>query len=62
MYSIKHAIEIAKRTEVAKLVLLHHDPMRTDSQLDALTQKYCNSSNSGDTEVFFAREGMEIEL
>jgi len=59
---VEHAIEIAKRAEVAKLALLHHDPMRTDSQLDALTHKFCNSRNTGDTEVFFAREGMVIDI
>jgi hypothetical protein len=36
--------------------------MRTDAQIDEVTRKYCNPANSGDTEVFFAREGMEIEL
>jgi hypothetical protein len=36
--------------------------VRTDSEIDELTEKYCNPGYSGDTEVFFAREGMEIEL
>jgi phosphoribosyl 1,2-cyclic phosphodiesterase len=60
--SCEHAIAAAKRAGVKRLALFHHDPMRTDAQIDELTKIYCNPDNSGDTEVFFAREGMEIEL
>ena len=59
---VEYAIDIAKRAEVSTLVLFHHDPMRTDSQLDEFTDKFCSPRVTGDTEVFFAREGMEIEL
>jgi ribonuclease BN (tRNA processing enzyme) len=59
---VEYAIETAQRANVQTLALLHHDPMRTDAQLDALSDRFCNTGYSGDTEVFFAREGMEIEL
>ncbi len=59
---VEDAIEISRGAEVAKLALLHHDPMRTDSQLDALTESFCNPRNTGDTEVFFGKEGMVVEL
>jgi phosphoribosyl 1,2-cyclic phosphodiesterase len=60
--AIEHAIAAAKRSEVKRLVLFHHDPTRTDDEIDALRQLYCQPNHTGDTEVFFAREGMEIEL
>jgi phosphoribosyl 1,2-cyclic phosphodiesterase len=60
--SIEYSIELSKLSGVKRLALFHHDPMRTDAQLDELTAKYCNPGNTGNTEVFFAREGMEIEI
>ena len=60
--SIEYTIEFSKLSGVKRLALFHHDPMKTDAQLDELTAKYCNPCNTGNTEVFFAREGMEIEI
>ena len=60
--SCEHAIAAAKRARVKRLALFHHEPMRTDAQIDELAKKYCNVDYTGDTEVFFAREGMRIEL
>jgi len=60
--SFEHAIAAAKRAGVKRLALFHHEPVRTDSEIDELTEKFCHPGYSGDTEVFFAREGMEIEL
>ncbi|MBT8331964.1 MAG: hypothetical protein KJP06_06495 [Deltaproteobacteria bacterium] len=37
-------------------------PMRTDVQLDELTQLLCDRRHSGDTNVFFAREGMQLKV
>lgn len=56
----EHAIAGAKRSRVKRLALFHHEPVRTDTQIDELANKYCDPTD--DTEVFFAREGMEIEL
>jgi hypothetical protein len=36
--------------------------MRTDAQLDELAELCCDSINTGNTEVYFAREGMQVEL
>jgi hypothetical protein len=44
------------------MALFHHDPLRTDEQLDQLAKIYCQSGKYGSTEIFFAREGMAIEL
>jgi phosphoribosyl 1,2-cyclic phosphodiesterase len=60
--SYEYAIAAAKRAGVKRLALFHHDPMRTDAQIEEATEKYCNPDISGDTSVFFAREGMEIDL
>jgi len=59
---VEFAIELAQRAGAQKLALIHHDPMRTDAQLDELSQKLCTPRNCGDTEAFFAREGMVINV
>lgn len=60
--SIEHAIASAQRAGVKRLALFHHEPMRTDEQMDALAEIHCQPGKYGDMEVFFAREGMEIEV
>ncbi|MBU1564567.1 MAG: MBL fold metallo-hydrolase [Proteobacteria bacterium] len=60
--SIEYAIAAANRAGVKKLALFHHDPDRSDATLDKLSSLYCEPGKFGDTEVFFAREGMEILL
>lgn len=59
---LEHAIQSAMRSQAKRLALFHHDPMRTDAQLDALAEMHCDSQESDSTEVFFAREGMQVEL
>lgn len=59
---IEYTIEAAVRSRVKRLALFHHDPMRTDAQLDELAELHCDARNTGDTEVFFAREGMRVEI
>jgi len=60
--TFEHAIEAANRAGVKKLALFHHDPDRTDDQIDELARTYCEPGRYGETEIFFAREGMEIVL
>jgi len=57
---IEHAIAAAQRAGVKQLALFHHDPMRTDDQLDsfAITFESCQKS----CKCFFSREGMEIMI
>lgn len=57
--SVEHTVAAAKRSGVKSLALFHHDPLRTDDQIDALTKKYCLRAEPEDTEIFFAREGAE---
>ena len=60
--SCEYAIAAAKQAGAKRLALFHHEPERTDDQMDELTEKHCSRDLTGDTEVFFAREGMEIEI
>jgi phosphoribosyl 1,2-cyclic phosphodiesterase len=59
--SMEYAIKAAARGNVKKLALFHHDPDRSDDDLDAFAKHYCVPREDG-MEVFFAREGMEINL
>ncbi len=60
--TFEHVIESANRVGVKKLALFHHDPDRTDAQMDEMAKEYCQPGKYGDTEVFFAREGDLITL
>ncbi len=60
--SFEYACSAAKRAGVKKLVLFHHDPVRTDDQLDELAGIHCQSDKYSPTEIFIAREGMELEI
>lgn len=60
--TMEYAIAAANRAGVKKLALFHHDPDRTDQALDELAELLCVPGKFGDTEVFFAREGMLIDL
>lgn len=60
--SMEYAIAAANRAGVKKLALFHHDPDRSDEQLEELAATLCRSGQAGETEVFFAAEGMEIAL
>ncbi len=61
--TFEYAINNANKAGVKHLVLFHHDPMRTDAQLDSLIDDY-RSRIKGKTEMKIegAREGMEIIL
>lgn len=60
--TFEHAIESANRAGVKKLILFHHDPDRTDEQIDELAKTYCEPGKYGDTEIVFATERSEIIL
>ena len=60
--SFEQAIAQAKESGVHRLALFHHDPNRTDEQLDRFSATYCSPEFTGDLEVFFAREGMRVTV
>ncbi|RJQ83027.1 MAG: MBL fold metallo-hydrolase [Desulfobacteraceae bacterium] len=57
---LEYAISAAGRNRVKRLALFHHDIQRTDAQLDELALRHCTSKNG--MNIFFAREGMQIDL
>ena len=61
--SHEHAIDSARQAGVKKIVLFHHDPSRTDAQLESLEAKYRKEQAhvSSPLEVIIAREGHTIE-
>ena len=58
--SIEQAIEFSERSDVKRVALFHHEPIRTDREIDELTEKHCIPKKKSGIEVFFAREGQEI--
>lgn len=59
---IEHAIAAADRAGVKQLALFHHDPERSDDQLDRMAETYCTASETEAMHIFFAREGQEVIL
>jgi ribonuclease BN (tRNA processing enzyme) len=60
--SCEYAINAAHKGRVKKLVLHHHDPNRTDSQLEALEKRYRRLiEGKSSLEIMMAREGLVIE-
>ena len=60
--AMESVIYAARQSDVRTLALFHHDPMRTDAQLDELAELLCDRRQTGDTHVFFAREGMRVKI
>ena len=60
--SFEAAISAAGQAGVKKLVLFHHDPSRTDEQLESLEQKYKKEVlETSKMEIIMAREGQTVE-
>jgi len=56
--SIESVIELAKKAQVNKLILTHHDPDHDDARLQSLQEVYTQSFES----VLLAQEGLEITI
>jgi len=56
--TFEHAINAVNGIGVKTLVFFHHDPSRTDSQLEQLEKKYTNNSVM---KIIMAREGTTLE-
>jgi phosphoribosyl 1,2-cyclic phosphodiesterase len=61
--TFEHAVNTAHRAGVKKLIMFHHDPLRSDDELDRLLEEF-KTRTRGKTplEIELAREGMEIEV
>ena len=60
--SVNDAIAFATTSEVKHLLIGHHDPGRTDTQLDDLTSEVIKDTPNYNFKVEFAVEGSEFEL
>lgn len=60
--AMEEVIASCGRNGVKQLAMMHHDPDRTDAQLDSLTEILCDAKSPRGMQAYFAREGMEIEL
>ncbi|HVR88351.1 MAG TPA: MBL fold metallo-hydrolase [Candidatus Limnocylindria bacterium] len=63
--TISKALEVAQRAKVRRLVLYHHDPDRTDDDLDHIaveTQRTADATAGAGLRVVVAREGLELEV
>ncbi|MDR2144379.1 MAG: MBL fold metallo-hydrolase [Treponema sp.] len=58
--SFEYCIDAAEKTGVKKLVLFHHDPNRSDTELTRLEEQYRSKSKPG-MEIMMAREGLTVE-
>ena len=54
----KQAIEVARKANVKKLIITHHDPDHDDDFLDGM-EKACQNEFANS---MFAKEGMEIQV
>jgi len=60
--SFEHVCAAANRSGVKTLALFHHEPIRTDEQIDGLAKIHCNAGGYGKTKIFFAREGVAVDI
>ncbi len=56
------ALAMARRAKAKKVVFTHHDPSRTDDQLDRIGAKLQAQRRSNDPPMLIAAEGLEIDL
>ena len=60
--SYEHAINCAHKAKVKKLVLFHHDPNRSDDELERLEKEYqAKIRGKSSLQVMMAREGLTLE-
>ncbi|MBF0227645.1 MAG: MBL fold metallo-hydrolase [Desulfobacterales bacterium] len=59
---IQYCIESVMSSKIKKLILFHHDPERTDSQIEDFEKEYCDNNVNRETKIYFAKERTEIEV
>jgi hypothetical protein len=61
--SFEQAVNAAHRAGVKRLLLFHHDPDRSDEELERLERRVrARVAGHSSLEVFIAREGMQVEV
>lgn len=59
--SFEQAIDSAAKAKVKKLVFFHHEPSRSDAQLEALEQTYRSRLQGTALQIMMAREDLTLE-
>jgi ribonuclease BN (tRNA processing enzyme) len=60
--SIAHVVRLAQRAAVERLVLFHHDPMHTDTDLEEILQEARRLWGPAGNAPMLAYEGMQLDL
>jgi ribonuclease BN (tRNA processing enzyme) len=60
--SIEDAVAVAEACGARRLALVHHDPLRTDHELDELAEVHGGIRPGSGLEVIFGYEGLSLEL
>jgi phosphoribosyl 1,2-cyclic phosphodiesterase len=61
--SFEYAINAAHKARAKKLLLFHHDPLRTDKQLMGLSEQYISRiAGKSELQIGLAKEGEETEI
>jgi phosphoribosyl 1,2-cyclic phosphodiesterase len=60
--SIEQAVQAAASAGCRRLALIHHDPMRTDAELEVLSRCHSGVRPGSGLDVCFAREGSTVAL
>ncbi len=58
----EYSLAIARLAEVKSLAFFHHDPRRSDAQLEAIEQQYQQQNADSQFHVFAAREGDLVRI
>jgi phosphoribosyl 1,2-cyclic phosphodiesterase len=60
--STEHVAMFARRTDVGRLILFHHDPMHTDDELDAIRERVIDHFGVDGKRVALAADGLSFEV
>jgi phosphoribosyl 1,2-cyclic phosphodiesterase len=60
--TVEYAVWFASHCRARRLALFHHDPTRTDKDIDAMEECAANAGRAMGLEVVAAREGLTIQL
>lgn len=60
--SVRQAVTFANKADVGRLLLFHHDPAHTDSDLERQCDRACELWQGDGAPPELAREGLELEI
>ena len=60
--TVDYAVAVARAAGAKKVALTHHDPMRSDDEIDATVARLRDAARPGDPEIVGAAEGTVFDL